>query len=322
MSTEETATQEAVNHEAEEALLLDIGDLIEAEDPAMGAIYPVVQWVNGDPQQKRAGGIAYTGGFFISAEQGLQPPGFEPYTLVTREAVEVAGFASQNITGTPIRYRRSWLAKADEKSLARRYPWNGYEAAKKFDGKKSPRGRGQILWLFEGSDEPVVLTFSGMAAARIFSQGRERGALPTFDQNVVKQATRIARKEGKKVTYPMSVFKLTIGPGVNSDGTPVFHKLGSGEQTSTVSQPVWINKVNAVDQAILQNVFLIRSRAQIERSQAIWKESVEWADAWNSNMLLKALKRAVENNRDLDALTDDEHENEDGSAPGDKEVPF
>ena len=57
--------------------LFAIDGMVDVDDPAFGSMYPIVQWVNGDPKKKKSGGIDYTGGFFVSAEQGIEIPGAE-----------------------------------------------------------------------------------------------------------------------------------------------------------------------------------------------------------------------------------------------------
>lgn len=316
------SSEETINQNAEDMLFLDIGDIVEAEDPGMGATFPVIQWDNGDPAQKRAGGIGYTGGWFISAEQGIQPPGFEPYSFVTSEGQEIQGFSARNVTGTIIRYRRSWLSQPSEKGLARRFPWGGFEAAKKsaYDGK--PRGRAQILFAIDGMDEPVVLTLSGMAAAAMLSQGKDRGVIPNFKQVVANQATMIARKAGKKITFPLCAFRVTIGPKMLEDGSPFFRKVGQGDKTTMVAQPTWIGAVTSVDQQAITSTYFI-GRERFEKvTQQIWKESAEWAEAWSAATLIQNLKRSLSNARDLQALESIKEDVDESGVPGDKEVPF
>ena len=71
--------------EEENFLLADV----TVEDRSFGPQYPIVQWVNGDPTKKREGGIAYTGGFFFSNDQGIKIAGAVPYTLVTKDGEDV-----------------------------------------------------------------------------------------------------------------------------------------------------------------------------------------------------------------------------------------
>ena len=67
-------------NEFEDGLDGFLGADIEVEDQAFGSQYPVIQWVNGTPQGKASGAdsIAHTGGWFMSADQGIEPPpGFD-----------------------------------------------------------------------------------------------------------------------------------------------------------------------------------------------------------------------------------------------------
>ena len=306
---------------------LDLGDDlfgidVEVSDPAFGSMYPVVQWVNGDPGKKKSGGLEYHGGFFISAEQGIEVPGSEPYTLITANGDEVEGHMIRDLELIPIRYRRSWLAQKDEKGLSQRFPWNAYEDAVEYDFKGSPRGRGQLLAMIVGMDEPVVVTLSGMTAAAVFSAGRDRGVIPTFGQTILNRAKQLARRKQRQIEYPLCAFKLSIGPKRDASGEPAFDKVGSGTATSLVTKPVWLDKPEGMpEEADIRRRFV--GREMFAKVQDIHKSCDEWIYQWSSVALIAQLKSSVATSNELRSLRSDSLPTTEGDGiPGDREVPF
>ena len=166
---------------------------INTEDRAFGSQFALLQWINGTPQGKAAGGdsIMHTGGWFMSANQNIEPPpGFEPFTLMTADGEEVIGFAKKDLTFSPIRQRRCWLSDPGENRLMQRFAQADYESAAEF-GKV--RGVTHIVAGIEGVDEPVLLSFRGLTSRAVLGQGRDRGIIPRFSQTVCGAAKRIAR---------------------------------------------------------------------------------------------------------------------------------
>ena len=294
---------------------------IEISDPAFGSMYPIVQWVNGDPGKKKSGGLQYHGGFFISAEQGIEVPGAEPYTLITADGDEVEGFAIRDLELIPIRYRRSWLAQADEKGLAQRFPWNAYEDAKEYDHKEKPRGRAQLVTLLVGMDEPVVVTLSGLTAGAVFSAGRKRGVIPTFAQTVLNRAKQLARRAGRNIDYPLCAFKLTIGPARDDKGDPVFEKVGSGNSTSQITMPVWRDRPAGMpDEAGIRRRFV--GPELFGKVQDMHKSSDEWYGQWSPDELIKQLKKSAATRNELKGLSAGNSVDDGEGLPGAREVPF
>jgi hypothetical protein len=294
---------------------------VEVSDPAFGSMFPIVQWVNGDPGKKKSGGLEYHGGFFISAEQGIEVPGATDYTLITSNGDEVEGHMIRDLELIPIRYRRSWLASADEKGLAQRFPWNAFEDAKEFDHKESPRGRGQLLALIKGMDEPVVVTLSGMTAAAVFSAGRNRGVIPTFGQTVLNRAKQLARRAGREIDYPLCAFGLSIGPKRDDKGEPIFDKVGSGSNTSQVTMPVWLDKPAGMpDEADIRRRFV--GRELFGKVQDMHKGADEWYQQWSPNALIELLKRSAATSNELKSLRSPGAEAGGEGLPNDRSVPF
>jgi hypothetical protein len=316
---------EDINMNAEDAAFLDIGDLVDVQDRAFGPVYPIVQWTNGSVQNKKSGGVDYTGGFFVSAEQGVQIPGAVPHTLITQNGSEVQGFAIRDLKGTPIRFRRSWLATPEEGALAIRFPWTGYEDAQEVDFRRAPRGRGQLLFLVEGMEEPVVLSFSGTVSGAVFSQGSKRGLLPSYAQLIVNQAKRIAKRKGRNIDYPLCAFRMAIGPDREESGEPKFTTVGSGSATSRVTMPVWLDRpTGMVEEPQIASVFV--GRDQFSKNQSYHKDADAWVSAWSADVLIQQIKTSADSKRKLSEAAAQAGV-EDGGAeqsalPGEKEVPF
>lgn len=261
-----------------------LGADIQVEDRAFGPQFPVAQWVNGSAKNKRQGGVAYTGGIFISADQGiagdkLKAAGFEPYSFVTNDGTEIAGYAATEVTLAILRYRRCWQVKADGQ-LAQRFGWDEFDAAQEVG---DPRGISHLLVVIQGIDEPILLSFRGMTARRMMGQGKDRGVVPEFSRLICGSAKRIARAAHKEKNYPLCTFRLTLAP--ESDGKqPKFTEVGKGDKKNSVTFPVWKDRpTGEVDQALLGRLFVGNER--LAQYQDWHKDGDEWVDAWNSDTL-------------------------------------
>lgn len=281
---------------------------ITVEDPSFGSNYAVFQWVNGDTKKKKTGGIEYTGGVFLSADQGIEAPeGFDPFTLVTDDGTEIPGFAASEITGSVLRYRRCWISEP-ENGLSQRFGWNEYDDASAY-GKV--RGVAHVLFSLKGMEEPVLLAFRGMVAKRMLGQGRDRGIIPMFGSKVVGAAKRIARKRGRNKAYPLCAFEITIGGDLDSNGEPVFTKVGTGKNTSNVTYPVWRDEPQAlVTESELGRLFV--GNEALSLYQDWHTEAEDWVRSWDAERFTHRISAAPKQVAAGD---------EDG-VPGDQEVPF
>lgn len=307
MSTEET------KNEFEDGLDTFLGAEIEVEDQAFGSAYPVIQWVNGTPQGKAAGEnlIAHTGGWFMSADQGIEPPpGFEPYTLVTSEGQEVVGFACKDLTFSPIRWRRCWTVDPGDNSPVMRFAHADYESAA---AAGVARGMCHVIAGIQGSDEPVLLSFRGMTAKAMMGQGRDRGVIPEYGNKIISAAKRVARKSGmKKKSYPLCSFMLTVGPERDKKGKPVHTKVGTGNQTRQITMPVWVDEPKGlVTKADLTRIYV--GHETFALYQDIHRDTEEWRAQWDAENLAR-------NPKDRAGVPAEGDES--GKLPGDQEIPF
>lgn len=260
-----------------------LGAAVDVEDRSFGPQYPIMQWVNGDPKNKKQGGVPYTGGFFISTDQGvsaavLEAAGFKAGSMMTKDGTEIPGFEAVEVTLSPIRYRRCWQVKA-EGQLARRFGWDEYDAAQE-EGK--PRGVAHILCAIKGIDEPILVSFRGMTAKAVMGQGKERGVIPSYGATIIAQAKRAAKKGHKDINYPLCAFRLTICP--ETDGkNPKFTEVGKNEK-SNVTLPVWKDAPEGeVDSALLQKLYV--GAENLAKFQDWHKAADEWVDAWDADTL-------------------------------------
>jgi hypothetical protein len=291
-----------------------LGASVEVEDRGFGPQYPIVQWVNGSPKNKKQGGIAYTGGFFISAEQGiskdlLEKAGFEAYSLVTNDGTEIVGFAATDLTVSPIRYRRCWQVQADGQ-LARRFGWDEYDAAQE-EGK--PRGVAHILCAIPGLEEPVLVSFRGMTARAVMGQGKERGLIPMYGSKIIGMANRIAKAAHKNTKYPLCAFRITVGPEMDGK-SPKFTEVGKGDAKNNVTLPVWRDEPTAdVDKALLGRLFVGHERFAAHQD---WhNQAEEWVNAWDTETL-----QGYRTRRSTKSVGD--AEGKDSAIPGENSIVF
>jgi hypothetical protein len=303
---------DAVGAEGEEVFDF-LSATVTVEDRQFGSVYPNIQWVNGAPNKKREGGIAFTGGFFVSADQGVEIPGAEPYTLITEKAEEIEGYAIRDLVGfTPVRIRRSWMVEVN--GQMRRFAWSEYDLAKEASGGKEPRGLTHILGFIKGVDGPVVVTCKGHVAKALVGMGqRDRGIIPSYGQKIVAMASRFSREGGKKgQDYPLCAFSLDIGPAREADGSPKFTEVGKNDKSS-VTLPVWLNQPKAADQALLQRLFVGKRFAMYQQT---FTESAEWQSAWDEDTLVAARNRVA--SKGFSAAPEG---GKDDGLPSDNEVP-
>jgi hypothetical protein len=252
------------------------------EDRAFGSVYPVLQWINGKAVNKAAGGISHTGGFFISSEQGVEIPGFEPHTLITSDGTEVEGHASRDVDLSVIRIRKSWnVQPAEGKGLSQRYGYDEYDEAQ---AAGDARGSTHILVCINGLKEPLMLAVSGYTARALGAagQGRDRGIVPRFASKVVNSANRMAKRAGKQVTYPLCAFSIKVGPKRDDKGKPHYDEVGT-KKKSSVTLPVWLDEPKAVDGGYLKNAYV--GHELFMALQGMHQAADEWVSAWDSESL-------------------------------------
>jgi len=308
-------TEENNNEEFEDGFL---GAEILVDDREFGSAYPLIQWMNGSPKGKAVGkdSLAHTGGFFMSADQGIEPPpGFEPYTLTTEGGDDVEGFSSRDLTFAPIRSRRSWLVDMGEGNFPLRFANNDYDDAKAAAENGTPKGVGHLVVGIKGCDEPILLSFRGMTSREIFSQGRNLGLIPNYSNKILRAAKRVARKANPKSRkkYPLCAFLMTVGPNRNDKGAPEFTKVGQGDKTRQITMPVWLDEPKGlVGKADLTRIYV--GGESLATYQDFHMELDDWFEAWSPETL------SARRNGDVPAGATEPVP--DPALPGEKEIPF
>lgn len=263
-----------------------LGASISVEDQAFGPQFPIIQWVNGSPRAKALGldHISYTGGFFISADQGvsselLLKAGFSETEITTNKGDVIKGYAARSLEISPIRFRRCWQVQAEAGGQrAARFAWDDYDSAIA-EGKA--RGVCHLLVHVHGIDKEVfAVSFRGTTARDVLGQGKDRGLIPTYANKIPGRATRIAKAASKKNVYPLCAFKLTIAAESSADGLPVFTEVGSKEKNN-VTRPVWLDEPDSeVTAPDLRRLFV--GNALFAELQDVHRSADAWVDAWSS----------------------------------------
>lgn len=254
------------------------------EDRSYGSVYPLIQYTSGAKDKKREGGLAYLGGFFLSAEQNLTIPGFEPYTLITKEGEEIPGYWCRDLQCSIIGWRRSWQVDP-EGGLSQRFANDEYEDAMEV-GK--PRGNVHLLVRVRGLSEPVVVTARGLSTKAFVGMGRDRGLVPSFATKLVNAATRLARANGKQVNYPSCAFWITIGPDREEDGTPKFTTVGTKEKAN-ITLPIWVDEPAEVNTHVVQRAYV--GPAAFSEHQKMFQDAEGWMQEWSTEALSAARAR-------------------------------
>jgi len=212
-----------------------------------GPQFPIIQWSYGDQKMKKAGGIDYLGGFFISHEYATDPDaltaaGWEATTITHHSGEMTEGFWRKEMTFSLVASRRRWEVR-QEGNRRHVYAWNQYDEANKHGRATS---RAHILTIIQGLEElgPHVITLAGTAAMYFEGTKSTPGALTRFSATALRKANYLsdeaAKKRGKKNTnhWPYRAFWLTIAANADKDGNPIFTKVGSDDKSSFVVVPV------------------------------------------------------------------------------------
>lgn len=248
---------------------LDIVDATTVE--ATGPLYPVAQWLHGDPKLAAAGGVAHTGGVILPLkylDESISPaPGWTRTTVAFSSGKSEAVLATQKPRLAVIRTRFRWFVVHN--GVTTFFPRSGYLA------ETGMRGHLQALCGVPGFEFPVVLTLKGKA-----SQEFER-VLREFSQKVQDAAYRLARDArpdgiGTGVAslagrFPRFAFYLRLAPGPHV-------KVGQKGQESIITPPV-LELPKQISDEYLGKAYVGRERLQAY--QQIFHEAAEWATAWD-----------------------------------------
>jgi len=279
--------------EAGESTQIDDKDLYAAkptvDDGAFGSMYPIITWINGMPGKKAVGGLAFEGGFFIDAEQGIEVPGAVPYTHVTSSGAEIEGAMVRDLTFTPIQVRRCFrvdTSQTGEQSFMQQYAVNEWDEAA---AKGKPRGVTHLLSVCKGMKDPVVIVFTGQSSVAVSAGGAKAGILSEYANKIVMRARALARKAGHSIDYPRCAFRLTIGPDGDRSKkgkfTPTHTEVGKKEK-SQITLPVWVDKPDgAAPEDQIRSLFV--GNTTLGHFEDLFRDGQNWFDAWTQEVLMK-----------------------------------
>lgn len=250
-------------------------DDIDIVDPTTievtGPLYPVAQWLHGDPKLAAAGGVAHTGGIILPAkylDDGIAPaPGWSRTTVGFSSGKSEAVLAAQKPRLAVIRTRFRWFVVYN--GVTTYYPRSGYAA------DSGMRGHVQALCGVHGFDFPIVVTFKGKASQeferllREFSQKVQEAAYRLTRENERGAAARVAPNSQNR--FPRFAFYMRLAPGPHV-------KVGQKGQESIITPPV-LEMPSAISEDYLSKVYVGRDRLQ--EFQQAYHEAADWAAAWD-----------------------------------------
>lgn len=284
-----------------------------------GPQYPFIQWVHGKKALKPAGGVIYTGGWFMNAAQGIEAddlPGWAPGELEHQQGEATEGFFIRDLTVAVIRSRRCWRVRDGDQT--RLYAWNEYDrAVKAIPAGGGLSGRLQVLVAIQGLEGlgPLVLTMGG-SVSRAFAPGKSGDSvMNVFFRSVITPANTLNRKRGVKAAFPYRAFWLTVGPDRDPNGNPVYATVGEGSAQSVVSLPIAVGLSDKLDAQALGALFV--GRDNLELFSSWYVDADEWANAWKVE--------ALSGQRQAEAEAQDEAETQQADDPAyvkEENIPF
>lgn len=251
-------------------------DTVETSGPE----YPFIQWVNGKPNMKKSGGMAYQGGWFMPSTQlSIDcPEGWAAEELVHDSGSSTAGYYKRDIAVAVIRVRRRWIIY-DKTTTS--WPWSQYQEAAKATTEGRPSGHLQALSVVKGLESlgPVVLTMKGSISRAFMGSRGDEGVLGRFNRMVIREANSINARRGVLAKFPYRAFWLAVGPQRDGKDQPVFTEVGQKPNSSMVTLPAPLGLDAQLQNGDLAKRFV--GRELLEQLNAYYVEADAWATAWN-----------------------------------------
>jgi hypothetical protein len=247
-------------------------------------MFPLLQWHTGDQKMKKAGGIDYTGGFFIKADvipdELMLAGGWEKTTWTHDNGAEDIGWHRRQVGLAIIATRRRWEVYQESGNRPLVFPWKNYDQAK---AAGRPSGRLQVLCLVKGLEKagPMVLSLRGTSSLAFEGRGGDTSsAVGKFQATVIQAANLASQSKGRRNRWPLFAFWLPIGADRETDGTPRFTKVGQGNNTSSICLPVALGLPDKPADVKL-NAFYVGNEL-LEECKRIWADAeTNWTHAWN-----------------------------------------
>jgi len=239
-----------------------------------GEQYPVISFHSGDPAQKKAGGVSYQGGWFISEDAApidMTECGWEKDSFVNRDGEEIPGYWAAKIQVAVIHQRKRWLVNGQA------YTWKQYEEAAKAG---NPRGHHQYMVVIKNAEAlgQFVLTLKGHAGMA-FSGNRNyanTGALSCFNRTVIAAANTLTKPQ----KWPFRAFWLPVGSAKTSKGEPMFVEVGKSPNVTKIVLPLPIGLPEKAAGVSLDDYYV--GDDVLAQVNQIFTETEAWASAWDS----------------------------------------
>lgn len=243
-------------------------DDLDAVDPSTvessAGLYPVAQWLHGDPKLAAVGGVAHTGGIILPDKYVPSdlpvPPGWARTQITFSNGKSEPVLATQKPRLAVVRTRFRWFINFN--GVTTHYPRSGYVA------NSGMRGHLQVLTSARGFDFPIVVTFKGKASQAFEILLRE------FSQKSTEAAVRLARAKdpsAKPKRFPRFAFYLALAPAPHI-------KVGQKGQESIITPPT------AAWPEVMAEDYLAKAyvgREKLMELQEIFLDSADWAAAWD-----------------------------------------
>lgn len=237
---------------------------LDAVDPTTieqsGALYPVAQWLHGDPKLAAVGGIVHTGGIILPTkyvdESIAPPPGWSRTTVAFSSGKSEDVLACQKPKLAVIRTRFRWFVIFN--GVASYYPRSAYIE------NSGMRGHIQALCSVPGFDFPISVAFKGKA-----SQAFEK-ILKEFADKTSTAAAKMV-KGNKPARFPRFAWymKLSAAPHV---------KVGQKGQESIITPPT-LDLPTVLTDEYMGKIYV--GRDKLIEYQGYYHGAAEWVAAWD-----------------------------------------
>lgn len=264
--------------------------------------YPFAQWVNGQPANKQAGGVPYTGGWFVNGEQvsGDTFDGWAKGTLFHASGGESEGFFARDLSIAIVHVRHCWTVTVGTRT--RVFPWSQYDQAQALG---AVTGKTQALGLVRGLEDfgPMFITVKGSAGKALTGKG---GILEQFDSRIISAANSFSAKRGNRNRWARRAFWLTIGPQRDDKGAPIYTTVGQAQSSSRVTLPIAIGIPEKASEEEVAKLYV--GAALLATLNQLYVETTEWAHAWDADALARgaATQLATENNGEGETKPEEE----------------
>lgn len=237
-----------------------------------GNKYPLIQWIKGDQKQKKTGGFAWHGGWFI-ADKNADMTGVEGWvkeSWIRDNGDEVEGFYAPVLELAVINHRE-WWEVIEENGSKTRFGWNNYKGASEVG---NPRGRNQYLVVVKGAEDRGIFQVSLLGTIGMAFDNRT-GALSKLSKTVIAKANDFLRSKKDARKMPFYSFWLKVGYAKDEKGQPIFTTVGKGQKTSVVCLPQAWDFPTGDEKVDFLSYYV--GKEQNAKNGDYFKESVEWA---------------------------------------------